>query len=114
MKKRMLGKLALVLMVAASVQTAAIGVEAATVEHIHNYELSSYETTYIYRDEDSHIARKIYEERCTECGEIRTTTREEAFSHNMTTERVFYYNEWCIREYCVDCGHQFHIGPENS
>ena len=114
MKKRILGKLALALTIAASMQTATVGVAAATTDHNHSYQAYSYETSYNYKDENSHICRRVYKERCSGCGEIRSATTEEPLSHNRKTERVWYYNEWCIREYCMDCGYQFHIGPENS
>ena len=111
MRKRMLGKIALALMVAAQVQTAAIGVEAA--DHIHTYDLIEYSKSYSYKDEDFHsrVTRSVY--RCLDCGNTYTSTVEDTESHYISQERVWYYNEWCIRTYCTQCGHQFSIGPED-
>ena len=114
MKKRILGKLALALMVAASVQTAAVGVEAASCNHVYVSTGKYIQKNYSSVSSTRHQYDKYETMECKYCGNTYDTPRgTETEGHGSATEEVWYYNEWCIRRFCPQCGHQFSIGPKN-
>ena len=114
MKKRILGKLALALMVAASVQTAAVGVEAASCNHVYVSTGKYIQKNYSSVSSTQHQYDKYETMRCKNCGNTYDTSRGKVTEgHGSATEEVWYYNEWCIRKFCPQCGHQFSIGPKN-
>ena len=114
MKKHILGKLALALMVAASVQTASVGVEAASCNHVYLASGIYVQENYSSISSTQHQYDNCEIMECIECGDIYHSKRSTGTeSHGSETEEVWYYNEWCIRKFCPQCGHQFSIGPKN-
>ena len=116
MKKSILGKLALALMVAASVQTAAVGVEVACLHPESRLKPVRYcDTNYRCVDLYTHSFDRYEVYKCEMCDQeiTRMTIKGATGSHDEDYYTEWYYNQMCKFTFCKTCGAQLHVSPIN-
>ena len=114
MKKRILGKLALALMVAASVQTAAVGAEAECLHsEILLQPLRYYDTNYKCLDLYTHSFDRYEVYKCRMCDQEVTqlVVKGAKGSHDEDYYTDWYYNQMCKFTFCKICGAQLQVSP---